>query len=386
MVLKIETNDALKSFCAQLRKQPFITVDTEFIRQRTYRAILCLIQIATPDGLSACVDPLAKDLNLAPLLKIMKNKKILKVFHSARQDLEIFYELMKDLPKPLFDTQIAAMVCGLGENISYHNIVSHYLNIDLDKSLRATDWMARPLTEKQLDYAVADVTHLVHVYEKMKQELEQKKRTSWFADEMNELLDPAVYEINPMDMWKRLKPASTRPEYLAVLQALCAWREEKAVKLNRPRRHILRDEVILDLAALSPTCPEDFEHFRSKKEFSPKHEYATEVMKCVKKALALSEEKMPHMEREKNLTSDQHSIKEALKLLLNIVSDQIGVATKIIASSEELNLLACEEKPAIRAMVGWRFDVFGKKAKAFKKGKLFLSFNPKTKQIVFEEK
>ena len=386
MVLKIETTKALKSFCSEIKKQPFIAVDTEFVRQKTYRAILCLIQIASPNGLSACIDPLSEELDLGPLLKIMKDKKIIKVFHSARQDLEIFYELMKNLPKPLFDTQVAAMVCGLGENVSYHNIVHHYLNLDLDKSSRATDWRARPLTEKQLDYAVADVTHLVKVYEKIIQELKQKNRNNWVDDEMNALLNTDLYAANPMDMWKRLKPASTKPEYLAVLQALCAWREKKAVKINRPRPHILRDEVILDLAALSPTSLKDFDHLRSKKEFPPKHEYALEVIKVIKKALALPEGKMPHLEKEKTLTPDQHSVKEILKLLLCVVSDQIKVAPKIIASSEELSFLAREEKPNIRAMSGWRYDVFGKKAIAFKNGKLSLSFDPQTKQVFFSEK
>lgn len=384
MVLKIETNDALKTFCAELKKQPFITVDTEFVRQKTYRAILCLIQIAAPNGVAACIDPLAPDLDLKPLLNIMKNHKILKVFHSARQDLEIFYDLMNELPEPLFDTQIGAMVCGLGESVSYHNIVHHYLGIDLDKSFRETDWSARPLAEKQLEYALADVTHLVKVYEKMKEEIESKERLNWIKEETNALLCPDLYKPQPMEMWKRLKPASTKPEYLAVLRDLCAWREELAIKKNRPRRYILRDEIILDLAALSPTKESDFDLFRSKKEFSIQHEYAPQVIEIIKKALSLPKDKMPTLEKEKPLTAAQHAVKEMLRLLLTVVSDECGVAPKIIASAEDLDKAARSEKDS-RIMTGWRYEIFGKKALDFQNGNLALFFDTKKKKLVFEK-
>ena len=384
MVLKIETTDALKSFCAELKRHPFITVDTEFVRQKTYHAILCLVQIAAPDGTAACIDPLAPGLDLKPLLDVMKNDNILKVFHSARQDLEIFYDLMDDLPKPVFDTQIGAMVCGLGESVSYHNIVHHYLGLDLDKSFRETDWSARPLAEKQLSYALADVTHLVKVYEKMTVEIKEKNRENWIKEETDALLCPDLYKPQPMEMWKRLKPTSTKPEYLAVLRALCAWREEMAIKKNRPRRHILRDEIILELAALSPTKESDFEHFKSKKEFSVQHEYAPQVIEIIKKALSQPKEDMPSLEKEKPLTSSQHAVKEMLRLLLTIVSDQYGVAPKIIASSEDLDELARSNKNS-RIMSGWRYEIFGKKAVDFKKGLLALTFDPTTKQMVFIE-
>lgn len=385
MVLKIETNEALKSFCAELEKQPFITVDTEFVRQKTYHAILCLIQIATPSGAAACIDPLIENLDLTPLLSVMKNNKILKVFHSARQDLEIFYDLMNDLPKPLFDTQIGAMVCGLGESVSYHNIVHHYLGVDLDKSFRETDWSARPLAEKQLEYALADVTYLVKVYEKMKDEIESKDRLSWIEEETNTLLCPDLYKPQPMEMWKRLKPASTKPEYLSVLRALCAWREEMALKKDRPRRYILRDEIILDLAALSPTKESDFDHFKSKKEFSFQHEYAPQVIEIIKEALTLPKEQMPLLEKETPLNANQHAVKEMLKLLLTVVSDEYGVAPKIIASAEDLEKIARLEKNP-RIMTGWRYEIFGKKALAFQKGQLALFFDIKKKKLIFEKR
>ena len=386
MVEKIVSNDRLKVFCNQLKKQPFIAVDTEFMREKTYRAVLCLIQVAALDGTAACIDPLAPDLDLKPILDLMKNKKIVKVFHSARQDLEIFYDLMGCLPTPLFDTQVGAMVCGMGESVSYHGIVAHYLGLDLDKSSRVTDWSVRPLSDRQLNYAIADVTNLTRVYEKMMQELKEKNRIAWVEDEMKALLNPALYKVDPNEMWKRLKPQTTKPKYLAVLRALCAWREEKAIRLNRPRRHIMRDEVILELAALSPTNVEDLERMRSKNVLSPRADMAKEIIDAVQSALALPPDQMPQMEREKSLTPAEHSIKEALRLLLTIVCAQIDVAPKIIASAEDLEKISCSDKADVPAMQGWRFDVFGQKAIDFKNGRLAMYFDPIPQKIVFEKR
>ncbi len=387
MILNIKTKEQLKDFCAQLEKQPFIAVDTEFLREKTYRSVLCLVQVAAPDeSLSACIDPLATNMDLSPLLKIMNDPKILKVFHSARQDLEIFYDLMGCVPAPLFDTQVGAMVCGLGDCVSYQSVVNHYLGIDLDKSSRVTDWSFRPLSEKQLSYALADVTYLVKVYEKMTAELSEKKRQGWVIDEMQALCDPALYEVRPMDAWQRLKPASTSSDYLAVLQAISAWREQQAADLNKPRRHIMRDEMVLDLAALAPTSVEDFARLRSKGAISGNSPLAQEIIAIVKRALMLPEDMRPHFEREKSLTPDQHTIKEMLRLLLSVISTDIGVAPRIIASGEDLEHMARDDNADIPAMKGWRFEVFGQKAEAFKAGRLMMFFNPKTKRIAFQER
>ena len=385
MTLIIETTKELKAFCKKLEKQAFITVDTEFMREKTYHPVLCLIQVACADeNLAACIDPLAPDIDLSALLAIMKNEKILKVFHSARQDLEIFYQLMNELPSPLFDTQIGAMVCGLGESVSYHGIVRHFLNIDLDKSSRVTDWSARPLLEKQIEYAMGDVTYLAKIYEKMIAQLEEQNRTDWVNDEMNSLSDTALYDINPLDAWHRLKPASTQGNYLAVLQAVCAWREERAVNLNRPRRHIMRDETVLELAALAPQTTEDLTHFRGK--LSLKSEQINEILETIKVALCLPESQQPKLIKDKTLTPAEQAVKEILRLLLTVISSDLGVAAKLIASSDDLGKMACSSKADVPAMSGWRFEVFGKKAMDFKDGKLALVFDKKTKHIVFENR
>ena len=381
----IETTKDLKSFCKKLEKQPFITVDTEFIREKTYFPILCLIQIACPDKkLAACIDPLASEMDLSPLLAVMKNENILKVFHSARQDLEIFYQLMNELPSPVFDTQIGAMVCGLGESVSYHGIVNHFLGLDLDKSSRVTDWSDRPLSDKQIEYAMGDVIHLVQIYEKMLDQLQAQKRIEWLKDEMKTVVEPEIYQPNPMEAWHRLKPASTQGKYLAVLQAVCAWREERAILLNRPRRHVMRDEMLLELAALAPQTQEDLKHLRGK--LSVKSEQINEILNVIQAALSLPEKEQPILVREKSLTPAEQGVKEILRLLLTIISSDLGVAPKLIASSDDLGKMARSSKADVPAMKGWRFDVFGQKAMAFKDGKLNLAFDKKTKRIFFENR
>ena len=385
MTFIIDSTKELKAFCKKLEKQTFITVDTEFMREKTYYPIVCLIQIACADEkLAACIDPLAPDMDLSPLLDVMRNEKILKVFHSARQDLEIFYQLMNELPAPLFDTQVGAMVCGLGESVSYHGLVSHFLGIDLDKSSRVTDWSVRPLLEKQIEYAMGDVTYLVQIYEKMIAQLHAQNRTDWVKDEMKAVVNPALYDINPMDAWHRLKPASTQGKYLAVLQAVCAWREERAIALNRPRRHIMRDEIILELAALAPQTTEDLKHFRGK--LSLKSEQINEILNAIQTAIALPENQQPKLIKEKALTPSEQAVKEILRLILTIISSDLGVAAKLIASSEDLGKMARSSKADVPAMSGWRFDIFGQQAMAFKDGKLALAFDKKTKHIIFENR
>jgi len=386
MIQVINTTKELKAFCKKWKKQPFITVDTEFLREKTYFSVLCLIQIGClEEDLCACVDPLQEDMDLSALLELMKNKKVLKVFHSARQDLEIFYQLMQQLPTPVFDTQIGAMVCGLGENVSYHNIVHHYLGVDLDKSSRITDWSVRPLSEKQIVYAMGDVTYLAKVYDAMQKQLQENGRTSWVSEEMDALLCDDLYNPNPDMAWHRLKPASTQGRYLSVLQALCAWREAKAIEHNRPRRYILRDEQVLELAALCPQKMDDFKRLRGK-SISENSSQAEQILQVVSNALNLPPEQHPHFVREKTLTPAEQAIKEVLKLLLNVISCNLGVASKLIASSDDLSKMASSSKPDILAMKGWRFDVFGQKAMEFKKGRLSLAFDKKTNSVIFENR
>ncbi len=381
MMIKIKTSEELEAFCKELHKSPYIAVDTEFLREKTYRSILCLIQLATPTQ-AACVDVLAPDMDLTPLLTVLESQKILKIFHSARQDLEIFYDLMGKVPAPLFDTQIGAMVCGLGENVSYHNLVYHFLGIDIDKASRVTDWSKRPLSDEQLEYAVCDVTYLIQIYPKMVDELKRTKRLSWVDEETQALGNPKLYVTDPMDAWHRIKPLSTRPQYLGLLQALCAWREKRAALLNRPRRHVMRDETILELAALAPVKTQDLQRLRSSFGAPLKGQVQEEIIKVVQETLATGA--CPHWERPRGLLPAQQSTREMLKLVLNLVCAGVGVAPKLIASSEDLDKLAIDSNADVAAMKGWRRDIFGQKALDFKEGKLGIVFDTKTAQVVLK--
>lgn len=380
MTEKIDSTKELKAFCKKLSKQKVIAVDTEFLREKTYHPVVCLIQIAT-DKMDACIDPLAPDMDLTPLLDVMKNENVLKVFHAARQDLEIFFELMGQLPAPLFDTQVGAMVCGLGESVSYHGLVSHFLKVELDKSSRITDWSVRPLSDEQLKYAAADVVYLIKVYHLMRERLEQNGRLSWVEDEMQALSNPALYAFAPNEAWKRLKPPSHKPRYLALLRAVCAWREEKAAEQNKPRRRIMRDETLIELAALAPKTPDDFKHLRS--GCSLKTAAMEEIIARIADAKALPDAELPCLPEKRFLNSSEQAIKEMLQLLLNLISSDLGVAPKLIASSEELAQMAISDDADVPAMHGWRYAEFGQKAMAFKHGALACSFDAKHKKIKF---
>ena len=382
--MMIDTNEKLAALCARLERSPFITVDTEFIREKTYWPELCLIQIADEKE-AACVDPLASGLDLSPLLSLMQNPRVLKVFHSGRQDIEIFYHLMHAVPAPVFDTQIGAMVLGLGESVSYQALVHSFLKIELDKSARFTDWSHRPLTKKQVEYALSDVTHLVLIYQKMIQRLDEQKRTSWVQNEMDHLIDPSLYDVDPMEVYKRVKRTTDQPLFVALLQALCAWRERLAQSLNRPRRLILKDEALLELAASRPQSLEDLSQMRQMPSGVIK-KHGEEILTVIKEVLSSPSETWPHLIKVKPLSSAQKNIKEMLRLLLTIVCEQAGVAPKVVASNEDLEALARSENPDIPAMKGFRYELFGRSAQAFKAGQLALVFDPKSHKMLFMER
>lgn len=383
--MMINTTKDLKELCERLCKEDFIAVDTEFMREHTFWPIPCLIQIASLKE-AHCVDPMAKDMDMAPLFELMNNEKVLKVFHAGRQDLEIFYQMTGRLPSPIFDTQVACMVCGLGDNASYQNLVSHYLKRNIDKSLRFTDWSHRPLTEKQMLYALSDVTHLAEVYVLMRKELDESKRMPWIESEMARLLDESTYQYEPQDAWKRLRYTSVTPRFLGVVQALCAWREEKAKRLNRPRKHILKDEVLMEIAALAPTTKEGLSSLRSVPHPLFKEAEVKKILSVIADALKLPEDKLPVLERGPKLNSTQKNIHEVLRLVLGIVSENTGVSQKLLISNEDLDWLSTMDDPDIPAMKGWRFELFGQKALAFKHGKLALFFNPEKHLMEFIEK
>lgn len=382
MSVLIQKNEELKDFCRKLKGHPFITVDTEFIREKTYWPRLCLIQLASVDD-AACVDPLADGIDLTPVFEIMQDETIVKVFHAARQDVEIFYHLTGKVPAPLFDTQVAAMVCGFGESVSYQTLVSKLVKTEIDKTMRFTDWSRRPLSEKQVKYALCDVTYLRDVYAKLTEILEQTQRTDWVAEEIAFLSDPKTYENDPQEAWLRIKQSSNNPEFLAILQALAAWREEEAQKHDRPRKHIMRDELLLEIAASAPKTLEEMKGMRSLPQGFAEGRLGTAARNVITQTLARDPASFPEHPVKRDLPKGTRALAKMLKLLLTVKAEQNDVAEKLIASSDDVDLLAAEDNPDIPALKGWRFDVFGKDATALKNGKLALCYNPKKHRMEF---
>lgn len=374
--MMITTTEELKNLCERLAKSDMVAVDTEFIRQYTYWPMLCLVQIAD-DNESACIDPLADGIDLAPLFELMENPNVLKVFHSARQDLEIFYHLMGKVPSPLFDTQVGATVCGLGESVSYQHLVSTFLKISIDKSVRYTDWSKRPLTESQIKYALSDVIHLVPAYRRMAQMLQDNNRLDWVRAEMDELLDKNLYEPDPMTVWQKVKYRSDNPTFLSVLQHLCAWRERKALAENKARPHVAKDEILLEIAASKPKSCEDLGALRTVTKSLKKEPACQEILNAIQAGLQTPDEQKPRPLQHLQLSAKQKSTADLLDLLLTIVCARADVAPRLVASMDDLKKIAKGDEN-VPAMAGWRYDVFGKYAQDFKKGKTAICLNPKT--------
>lgn len=378
----ITKQSELSKFCAQVEHGAYITVDTEFIRDKTYFPKLCLVQIAGGEH-AAAIDPLATGIKLDPVFALLQKPDLVKVFHACRQDIEIFYLLSGAIPVNIFDTQIAASVCGYGESVSYETLVNKIVGQDLDKSSRFTDWSARPLSEKQLIYALSDVTHLQVIYEHLKAQIEQTGRTSWIAEEHAQLSDPALYQIDPHNAWKRLKYGTMRPKHLAVLRELAQWREIEARKNDVPRGRILKDESLVELASSIPRKTADLTRMRSMDKNLSKSK-ADEVFACVERALALPQTEWPQVGKSRKPPENITSLVAMLQLLLKVKADVHGIAASIIADKDDLEAVALG-KTEITVLQGWRYDVFGRKAQLLIEGKLKLSLNAKTKQVVFEE-
>lgn len=370
----IKTSKALAEYCKTLISHDFITVDTEFLREKTYYPTLCLIQVGTPDKKAVAIDPLAEGIDLRPLFEVLFNEDILKIFHAARQDLEIIYNLTGKVVTPFFDTQIAAMVCGYGESIGYLNLVKSVTGKQLDKSSQFTDWSRRPLSDKQIDYALADVTHLVDVYKNLDRELEKRGRTSWVFQEEETLADPATYENKPEDMWTRIKVRSPKPKMLALLKALAAWREQRAQDKNIPKFWVMRDETLADMAAQAPKTPEALGKIRNMPKGIANGNMGKVLTDIIKDVEAQKASSYPVPEQTKRLSPKQSACVDILKMLLKINAAQADVAPKLIASKEDLESLAIEEKPDIPAMKGWRYEIFGEDALHLKNGALAITF------------
>ena len=368
----ITANGELERFCAELARQPFIAIDTEFMRETTYWPRLCLIQAAGPD-LAGVIDPLAEGLDLQPLLKLMGDRSIQKVFHAGRQDVEIFYNLGV-IPQPLFDSQIAAMAAGFGEQIAYDAIVRQMLRIDIDKSSRFTDWSRRPLSQAQLDYAAADVIHLAALYPLLRERLEREGRLAWVEEEMAGLVDPTIYDMTPENAWRRLKPKRHAAKYFAVFKAVAAWRERTAQSRDQPRGRILKDEAIDEIATQAPTDLDALSRLRSAPKGFSGSRFAPELLAAIKEALASPEAHAPAVERPKVQAPPQGAgaVVELLKVLLKARAEEAGVASKLIATVADLEKIAADDNADSPALHGWRREAFGEDALKIKRGELAL--------------
>ena len=357
------------ALCTELAREPYVAVDTEFMRDRTYWPKLCLVQLAGAKR-HAAIDPLATDIDLAPLFALMADPHVLKVFHAARQDIEVFHRLTGEVPTPLFDTQLAAMVCGYGEEVGYETLVSQIAKGRVDKSSRFTDWSRRPLSAQQLAYALGDVIHLRVIYERLRRQLEQTGRSEWVAEELADLTDPAIYRQPLGEAWKRIKVRSRDPRFLAVLRALATWREAEAQHRDLPRNRVIRDDLLLEVAANRPTSVEQLAKLR---RISLDRQSAAAVVEAVHAALALPEHELPRLEPPPKLPRGIGPMIDLLRVLLRLKSEEHHVAQRLVATTGDLEAIATEERPDVAALNGWRFEVFGRSALALKRGELGLA-------------
>ena len=367
----ITTTDELADLCKRLAQHSFVAIDTEFMREQTYWPRLCLIQLAGPKD-QALVDPLHPGISLQPFFDLMADEGVVKVFHAARQDLEIVWNQARLIPHPIFDTQVAAMVCGFGESVSYVNLVKQITNHDLDKTSRFTDWSRRPLSQQQLAYALGDVTHLRDVYLRLKADLEKDGRESWLDEEMAGLIDPGTYETVPEEAWRRLKLRVKNRKGLAVLIELAAWRERAAQAQDVPRNRILRDEALYDIASHAPTETAQLSHLRTLSEGFSKSARAREIVEVVNRGLARDPKSVPLVRAGLPLPAEKVALVDLLRVLLKSCAARHKVAPRLIADGDDLERLAVEDAPDVAAMRGWRYELFGGLVEKLKRGELAL--------------
>lgn len=368
MSLITNTPDLI-AFCERAKHETYITVDTEFVREHTYWSQLCLIQVGLEKE-AVAIDPLAEGIDLTSFLDLLQNPMVIKVFHSARQDIEIFYHLTGKIPQPLFDTQIAGMVCGFGESVGYDVLVQKFAKISIDKSSRYTYWSQRPLTEKQLHYALGDVIHLRIIYEKLMKIIAKDDRFHWLKEEVSILENPKTYEIDPYMIWEKIRAKSAKPRMLAVLREIAAWREITAQEKNLPRGRVMQDNVMLGLAASAPQSQMELSKMRGLSTSFLEGNRATVILGLIKKALALPLEDCPQVRYETPSPPGTTALVEMLRLLLKIKADKYDVAQKLIATNSDLETIARSPDPQVPALEGWRREVFGNAALALKEGKV----------------
>jgi ribonuclease D len=367
----ISTTDDLAEACSRMAAQPFVTVDTEFLRETTYYPLLCVAQMASPAE-AIVIDALATGLDLTPFFALMANESVVKVFHAARQDIEIVWNMAKTIPHPIVDTQVAAMVLGYGDSISYDQLVQRITGDALDKSHRFTDWTRRPLTDAQIAYAVSDVTHLRDVYLKLAADLEKRGRSNWVEAEMEVLTSPDTYRADPERAWERLKNRVRKPKELAVLMEVAAWREREAQTRDVPRGRVIKDEVLVDITVQAPTTIERLGQLRSLPKGFERSRWGDQIVDAVKRGLERDPKSLPRLERFKPAPNGAATV-ELLKVLLRMTSERHGVAAKIIATVEDLDRIAANDEADVPALKGWRRELFGDKALALKQGRLALA-------------
>lgn len=377
----ITTTAALSALCERLSASPFVTVDTEFMRENSYWPLLCLVQLAGPDE-AAAIDPMAEGIDLKPLFDLMRNERVLKVFHAARQDVEIFHHLSGRVPHPLFDTQVAAMVCGFGEQVSYETLATQLARAKIDKSSRFTDWSRRPLSERQITYALSDVTHLRVVYEKLSRRLKKSGREDWLAEEEAILTDPRTYAMEPDEAWTRIRTRSAKPRFLAVLKEVAAWREREAQARDLPRGRLLRDEALLEIAGDPPGTIEALSRVRGLSRGMAEGRMGPEILAAVKRALDLPAEALPQPAPPPALPRGIGPLVELLKVLLKAKCESHDVAQKLVASSADLERIAAEDEADVPALHGWRREIFGADALALKEGRLALAAEKRQVRLV----
>jgi ribonuclease D len=368
----IVTTEELAAFCERLSAEEFVTVDTEFLRETTYYPKLCLIQVAGTEE-AALIDPLAAGLDLAPFFELMANKKVLKVFHAARQDFEILIQLSGHVPTPVIDTQIAAMVCGFGDQVGYEAIVRKLVGASIDKSSQFTDWTRRPLTAKQALYALSDVTHLRVVYEKLHLELEKTGRGKWLEDEIDTLTSPDTYRVDPEESWRRIKARIQSKKQFGVLMSIAAWREREAQSRNVPRGRVLKDEAVAEIAIQMPQKPDDINQLRLVSKGTANSSMGAAILKAVAEGLARDPKSIPDFKgRNDEMSAAAQAAAEVLKLALKVACENEGIAPKLLASSGEIDAIAVDDNADVPLLHGWRREVFGNLALDIKHGKAWI--------------
>jgi len=368
----ITTSSALAEICARIAKHPFVAVDTEFLRETTFWPKLCVVQIAS-DEEAVAIDALAEGIDLSPLFALMADENIVKVFHAARQDVEIIWKMAGLIPKPMFDTQVAAMVCGYGDQASYGELVQSVCRIPVDKSSRFTDWARRPLNAAQIEYAIADVTHLRTIYVALQAKLAKSGRLAWLQDEMAVLTSASTYEQHPENAWERFRSKARKPRDLAVLMDLAAWREQEAQGRDVPRSRVLKDDALIEIALAAPRSIEALANLRAAPRGIERSRSAPEILEAIERGLARDPKTMPKIERRGSGGQGSGATVELLKVLLRQVSEQSGVATKMIATVDDLEAIASDDRADVAAMKGWRRTLFGARALELKRGNLALT-------------